>query len=256
MTAERVIIAHQLKTHVDSFVKRFATCKRRRDRVEDWKAIYCELLGSEIVDRFSEDIEQVMPQCSIFVCGTIFRDFVDFQQKDPTDLPPCLNLEGDDWIREHLNHILQFAKANKSRASKSWPSLLKSNSFFERVCGYIQGIRRLPYRKTSQQHRARTLTEQRRISAVGSPLRGGRGGCRKHDFPLWGLDAQKHGRASSLRGHAQSIHEGSLILISSVRPATASRRPDRRTARRSSTPWSSSWMASSLCPPRLANTRA
>ncbi len=141
MTAEKVVISHQLKMHVDSFVKRFSTRKRRRDRVEDWKSDYCELLGTKIVKNFPEDIEQVMPQCSVFVCGTIFRDFVTFQERDPSDLPSCLTAEGDTWIREHLYHILEYARRNKSRAGKSWPVLLKSNSFFERVSGYIEGIR-------------------------------------------------------------------------------------------------------------------
>jgi hypothetical protein len=144
MTAEKLIIAHQLKAHVDSFVKRFSACKRKRDKAPDWESHYESLLGNDIVRNFAEEIDQVMPQCAIFVCGTVFRDFCDFQRRDPSELPHFLGGEGDSIIREHLCHILICAKRNKSRANKSWPALLKSNSFFERVCAYIEGIRAAP----------------------------------------------------------------------------------------------------------------
>lgn len=141
MTAHKVIIAHQLKACTDSFVKRFSTKKRRKDRVENWKTDYSELLGSKIVEEFPDDVDQVMPQCSVFLCATIFRDFKEFLHKDPSELPGHLQENGDKLIREHLYYILMYARENKSRAGKSWPVLLKSNSFFERVCSYVQGIR-------------------------------------------------------------------------------------------------------------------
>ena len=141
MTAEKIIIAHQLKAYVDAFVKRFNTKKRRRDRVEDWKQDYAEVLGSRLMGSFPDDIDQVMPQCSVFLCGTIFKDYRDFQGWDPAGLPSRLDESGEAIIREHLFYILTYARKNKSRAEKSWPVLLKSNTFFTRVADYIQGIR-------------------------------------------------------------------------------------------------------------------
>jgi hypothetical protein len=82
-----------------------------------------------------------MPQCSVFLCGTIFKDYRDFQGWDPAGLPSRLDESGEAIIREHLFYILTYARKNKSRAEKSWPVLLKSNTFFTRVADYIQGIR-------------------------------------------------------------------------------------------------------------------
>jgi hypothetical protein len=38
-----------------------------------------------------------------------------------------------------LNVILQFARDNPTSANKSWPTLLKSQAFFENVASYLRG---------------------------------------------------------------------------------------------------------------------
>jgi len=142
MTAEKVIIAHRLRSKLDDFVKRFGKTKRRRERATDWKAEYELILGDYLVKNYQpQAIDQVVPQCAVFVCGTIFRDFVIFQKQDPATLPECLDKQGDELIREHLFFIIRFADENPGKAAQSWPSLLKSNTFFNHVTGYIQGVR-------------------------------------------------------------------------------------------------------------------
>src|SRR5581483_4678508 len=82
-----------------------------------------------------------MPQSSVFLCGTVFQDFVILQGKDPAELPKHLEAKGQATIIEHLQYILKFAKNNPGVANKSWPSLLKSQAFFDNVLAYIKGIR-------------------------------------------------------------------------------------------------------------------
>lgn len=54
LSAEKLIIAQQIKWHVDGFVKQFMTRKRRKDRVADWKKDYIELLGAELISKHSD----------------------------------------------------------------------------------------------------------------------------------------------------------------------------------------------------------
>ena len=140
LTAEKVIVAHQIKTHVDNFVKSFMTRKRRKDRVDDWKKDYKEVLGDRVVDNFASVVDQMMPQSSIFLCGTIYQEWVNTLGKDPKDLPEHLDKEGLQTIRRHVGHILQYAKDNPKSAIKSWPTLLKSMNFFNAVKAYMHGI--------------------------------------------------------------------------------------------------------------------
>jgi hypothetical protein len=133
ITAEKMIVAHHVKQHVDGFVRRFSTKKRRKERVPDWRTDYKELLGGTIVEEFGNVIDQVMPQCAVFLCGTVFQDFVKLRCGDPAELPGELARNGDDLLRTHILRILRFAENNPRIASKSWPTLLKSMTFFNHI---------------------------------------------------------------------------------------------------------------------------
>jgi hypothetical protein len=102
-------------------------------------AAYEPLLGKE-VGGYKGQIHQVLPQCSLFLCGTIYKDLVDFQKKDSSEIPKVLQKEGGTLIQTHLLNILNYAQNNKTRADKSWPVLLKSNAFFNYMCAYMEGI--------------------------------------------------------------------------------------------------------------------
>ena len=83
-----------------------------------------------------------MAQCSLFLCGTIFKDLVDLQGKDPSSIPEFLSKDGSQLIQTHLLYILDYAKGNKDKADKSWPTLLKSNLFFNYIMAYLAGMRK------------------------------------------------------------------------------------------------------------------
>lgn len=142
MTAEKIVIAHKIKTFVDDFVKRFAAIRRKLQASESLADAYRPLLGLDLASKHSDVIHQVISQCSLFVCGTLFKDLVDLQKKDPSEIPELLRTNGDAMIQEHLLYIVDFAKNNKDKADRSWPVLLKSNAFFAHITAYLAGIRR------------------------------------------------------------------------------------------------------------------
>jgi hypothetical protein len=144
MTAEKVVIAHKIKLFVDDFVRRFAGIRRKLQATDDVVAAYRPILGEELTRKHNSVIHQVMAQCSLFVCGTIYKDLVDFKKKDPAEIPEILRIQGDTLIREHLLYIIDYAKGNKDKADRSWPVLLKSNTFFTYITTYLAGIRRIP----------------------------------------------------------------------------------------------------------------
>lgn len=45
-------------------------------------------------------------------------------------------------IQEHLGLIVEYAKKNKDKADRSWPTLLKSNTFFGYITAYLAGVRK------------------------------------------------------------------------------------------------------------------
>lgn len=141
MTAEKMIIAHGIKEVVDDFVRRFASIRRKLQASDDVVAAYEPLLGHEIANGYNAVIHQVLPQCSLFLCGTLYKDLVEFQKKSLLTIPELLQTDGQALIRTHLVHVLNYAKNNTARADKSWPVLLKSNAFFSYVCAYLEGIR-------------------------------------------------------------------------------------------------------------------
>jgi hypothetical protein len=141
MTAEKVIIAHEIKTFVEAFVRRFDAIRRKARASANPKVAYEPILGEALAARHSDVIHQVMAQCSLFLCGTIFKDLVDSQKRDPASIPKFLNAEGSALIQAHLLHIINYADSHKDKANGSWPVLLKSNTFFMFITTYLAGIR-------------------------------------------------------------------------------------------------------------------
>src|SRR5260370_12970982 len=127
MTAEKMIIAHELKGFVDDFVRRVAAIHRKHQASDDIKAAYEPALGKRLAFQHSAIIHQVVAQCSIFICGTIFKDLVEIRGIDPSSIPGILKQKRSSLIQEHLTHIIDFADNNKDKADRSWPVLLKSN---------------------------------------------------------------------------------------------------------------------------------
>lgn len=139
ITAEKVIIAHKLKTFVDGFVRKFARAQRRIQAIEDPQAAYEPVTGKRL-SRIP-DIHQVIPQCSLFLCGTIYKDLVDFQSLPATEIPEVLEQRGNELIKDHLWLVVEYVQKNKDKVDGSWPTLLKSNTFFSHIVAYLAGVR-------------------------------------------------------------------------------------------------------------------
>jgi len=142
MTAEKMIVAHELKVFVDDFVKEFSIVHRKFQAASDIVDAYRQVLGDELAEAHSEYIHQVMPQCSLFICGTLFKDLTELQKRAAREIPDILRERGKPMIREHILHTVEFAKQNRDKADRSWPVLLKSNPFFNHIMAYLAGIRR------------------------------------------------------------------------------------------------------------------
>lgn len=143
MTAEKMIVAHELKTYIDDFLRPFAGLYRKSQKLSSGDAgrILATLLGDSLVSRHKDMVHQVVPQCSLFLCGTVFVGLVEYQQIPPERISEELKQRGRVIIQEHLMHIIDFFKQNKDKADRSWPVLLKSNAFFGHVTAYIFGVR-------------------------------------------------------------------------------------------------------------------
>jgi hypothetical protein len=141
MTAEKMIVAHEIKLFVEEFVKQFSIIRRKTQAADNLCVAYEPVLGKNLSALHSEVIHQVLAQCSLFLCGTIFKDLVEMQKMDFRSIPAFLAQNGSTLMQEHLLHTINYAKANKDKADKSWPVLLKSNTFFTYIVAYLQGIR-------------------------------------------------------------------------------------------------------------------
>lgn len=137
MSAVKFAAAHRLARATDEFVRQFMTRKRRADKSPDWKKDYVELLGEELVSKHSEVLNQVVPQCATFLTGLLFDQEVGQKKRDievvikDVETAPTL-------FAELLTHVIDTAKADEG-ASKSWPTLLKSQVFFEKVATFLRG---------------------------------------------------------------------------------------------------------------------
>lgn len=138
LTAERFVHAHRVAQSVNEYVRQFMTRKRRKERVADWKAEYAALLGGSLVLRHSALVDQVIPQSAIFLTAAVF-DFRARMQRRPI-AQVIEELERNDFhvLNDLVEQTIDFAAADES-FSKSWPTLLKSQAFFDKFMSFIKG---------------------------------------------------------------------------------------------------------------------
>lgn len=139
MSAEKFVTAYQIKLLVDSFVNQFMTRKRRKARVENWKDDYKALLGQTLVDRYEDRLDQVIPQSAIFLCAILFEDHVRIKDLPPERLVQGLGASGNTSIQDLLVHIIDQGLTRPEASTKSWPTLFKSQSFFELLSTFLRG---------------------------------------------------------------------------------------------------------------------
>lgn len=140
ITAEKFSTAQQIKGLVDSFVNQFMTRKRRKNRVADWQSEYKELSGEGLVEKWGDKLDQVIPQSGIFLCAILFEDHVRAQNKQPESLLRTLgSSSGNVLVQDALGVIISQGVNTPGMANKSWPTLLKSQTFFELISAYMKG---------------------------------------------------------------------------------------------------------------------
>lgn len=137
LTAERFLIANAIGQAVSGYVRKFMYLKRRADRADDWHREYTELLGDELMSRHVDMVNQVVPQSALFLAALAYDYRVVTQKRLAASLVEELDA-GHELLNELLAHLIDVAKSDRS-LSKSWPTLLKSQSFFEKVASYLKG---------------------------------------------------------------------------------------------------------------------
>ena len=137
LTAERFVLAHRLALAVDEFVRQFMTRKRRADKSEDWKKDYSELLGAKLVSKHHDVLNQVIPQSATFLAALVY-DYAVVANGQPIEDVLAQIKKSPALLSELLMHLIDTAKKDDG-ASKSWPTLLKSQAFFEKVANFLRG---------------------------------------------------------------------------------------------------------------------
>ena len=137
LTAEKFVAAHRLAQCVNEYVRQFMTPKRRKERVADWRSDYKELLGSAVVDRFGPVLDQVIPQSALFLTAMVFDVRVTIQGRAIDDVIEELE-NGHEILNALTVDLIEVAQDDPS-LSKSWPTLLKSQPFFDKVASFQRG---------------------------------------------------------------------------------------------------------------------
>jgi hypothetical protein len=138
LTAEKFVKAQSIAVAVTLFVKEFMKRKRRKERVENWEDDYSEFLGRETVERHGVVLDQVIPQSAIFLIAASFEEAVVLQGKDIDLFISDLTSDGNAMLVNIIDSTIRFA-AGDPRWSRSWPTLLKSQSFFENYFSFRRG---------------------------------------------------------------------------------------------------------------------
>jgi hypothetical protein len=137
LTAEKFVYGHRLAQAIDEYVRKFMTRKRRKERVADWRQDYEGLLGEALVASHADVIDQVIPQSAVFLTAIVFDFLVTAKSNAIDDVIDDLQSHSD-LLNEIINNLIVVAKSDPG-TSRSWPTMLKSQGFFERVASFLKG---------------------------------------------------------------------------------------------------------------------
>ena len=112
--------------------------KRRKERVESWEDDYADLVGREVVATHGAALDQVIPQSAIFLIAALFEEVVRLQERDVAQLISDLKNDATSSLVSIIDSTMAFA-AGDPRWSGSWPTLLKSQAFFDNYCSFRKG---------------------------------------------------------------------------------------------------------------------
>ena len=91
------------------------------------------------MNKHSDSVDQVIPQSGIFLCAIVFEEFHLLKGMEPQSIINLLSDEGSAVLSEIIEWIIDYTKTNPEIADKSWPTLLKSQTFFTFFVSYLQG---------------------------------------------------------------------------------------------------------------------
>jgi hypothetical protein len=139
LSAENFVTAYRLAVGVEGLIRQFMTRKRRKERVGDWKVDYAVLLDKDILKEFGDIVDQVVPQSAVFLSALAFEEWVRLRGRRIGDLLSAIESGDYSLLQRLLLVILRYARS-QATLGKSWPTLLKSQQFFDNVASYLKGL--------------------------------------------------------------------------------------------------------------------
>ncbi len=140
LTAEKFINSYRIRSAVQNFVDEFGKLKRKRSKMENWQMEYAKLLGRDLVPVHSDLLHQMIPQSSLFLCALVYWKHVDLNERPVDELIEHLELDFEFQINA-LRDIIEFGKDKPERIFRAWPTLLRSQEFFDEVREYLNNAR-------------------------------------------------------------------------------------------------------------------
>lgn len=136
LTAEKFCNAYMLSKIVSAEVDRFKILKRKRYSDEaDRKTAYLTKIGTVVASVIS-DLDVAVPQITIFAIGLIFEKYVKVLGKDLNEVLPVLQARPE-LVWKAFVELL--AVKSTLGVDKSWPTVLKSGSFYRDVVKQLEG---------------------------------------------------------------------------------------------------------------------
>ena len=85
------------------------------------------------------EIDQVIPQSVIFLCALLFEKYVKVEGLSMEQMLETIKENQPSIATDILYLVIKFSKEHPKEAGKSWPTLMKNDTFFEQVAAYIKG---------------------------------------------------------------------------------------------------------------------
>lgn len=139
LTAEKFIQANSISSATSNFVKEFNRRKRRKDKEASWEDDYAQLLGSGLVMKHGSKLDQVIPQSGVFLNAALYEDFVILQERPIEELLAELQKHDYGLFIRIIGSAIDFVDSDSRLSGRSWPTLLKSQTFFDGYFAFRRG---------------------------------------------------------------------------------------------------------------------
>ncbi|MCA9474163.1 MAG: AIPR family protein [Nitrospira sp.] len=135
LTAEKFRDSYEISRLVSAQVDRFKKLKRKWYTSEsERKKAYVHNIGS-LIEPFFEELDQAIPQITIFGMAILFEKHVNFLKRESSQFVASMR---NDPKMIWIGFIELLSARRGLRNDKSWPTLLKSGSFFRDAVEYLR----------------------------------------------------------------------------------------------------------------------